>query len=358
MSGKSKAGCPLAHLPYEEQLSFKEDELRRVFGRDVVVHPSPLRSGYRGKVEFVVTPKAMGFRRPGDALSVVDVKESLLLSDNANDVWGKVRESLEGVEGYDLSSHKGFLRYVTVREVSSGEVMVAFTTTSPSEVQDEAFRKVLERVSGFVASAYWLVHDGKADVASGEVRACVGKPYLIESVCGKDFLIGPLTFFQSNVSVAGEVFSRIREVVAGKVLDLFCGVGAISLCVADVAESVVGVESFKPSVDAAVENASLNGVSDVSFVAVSGHEYVKKAIINRESFDTVVVDPPRTGLGPVLSRALARLKPGRIVYMSCNPRSLRDDLASLRGYRLASLEGWDMFPQTSHVECLAVLERE
>ena len=352
-------GCALQQQTYPEQVAQKEQELQRIFGRRVPVHPAPEEFGYRGRMDFLYTEQGLSLRAQGRSFQPVKTPRCLLLSENASRVLADVQERLaqEAFPAYDLHAHRGFLRYVSIREVASGQVMLILTTASPTEDLEDSFRQFLSSLP--VASVYWFVSDAKADDAvRGKVQAQFGQESLQDKVGDRSYNIGPLTFFQSNRAVARQMFSRIKDHVAGRTLDVFCGVGAISLFVADAAQEVVGVELVQESIRAARENAALNNVTNASFLAEPVEDYMRHAIIARESFETVIVDPPRAGLGLRVAKGIAMLGAKTIIYMSCNPRSLRDDLASLRGYRLVSLEGFDMFPQTAHVECLAVLVKE
>lgn len=352
-------GCSLQELSYDEQLAQKAQELGRIFNQQVPVHAAPDEFGYRGRMDFVYTEDGFSLRAKGRALLPVPIRQCLLLSEHAAAIFAEVQERLAkaAFPAYDLRSHQGFLRYVSLRETASGELMLIFTTATPSEEQRESFLLFLSSLP--VASVYWFISDKKSDDAvCGKITAVIGQEALTERIGGIDYRIGPQTFFQSNREVAEQMFSRIKDEVAGRVLDVFCGVGAISLFVADKASGVVGVELVEESIRAARENAHLNAIENAAFLAEPVGEYVRHAVLAKESFDTIVLDPPRIGAGGDVMRGLCMLGAEKIVYMSCNPRSLRADLAALRGYRLVSLEGFDMFPQTDHVECLAILVKE
>lgn len=351
-------GCSSQDLTYGEQLEGKRSLLGRIFGFDVEVHGAPKEFGYRSRMDFLISSEGLCLRRKGRSFAAVPVERCLLVSDEANAVLAKAREAIlsSGLPAYDLRTHSGLLRYLTLREDASGSFMLVLTTAEPDD--EGGVRSLLSSLHAFSQSAYWVVHAGKGDDVSGEVRACLGEESLSEELLGLSFSVYPSTFFQSNRAVAQRMFSVIRDLVSGRLLDLYCGVGAISLIAASSCASVVGVEANADSIRSARENASSNGVSSVSFLVSSVDAFVAEAARAKERFDTIVVDPPRTGLGPVVARGLPLLGASRIVYMSCNPRTLRDDLPLLSGYRLVSLEGFDMFPQTDHVECLAVLERE
>jgi 23S rRNA (uracil1939-C5)-methyltransferase len=150
------------------------------------------------------------------------------------------------------------------------------------------------------------------------------------------------------------MYSRIAEEAKGKVLDLFSGVGSISLFVAGKVESLTGVEIVEEAVENARINAERNNVSNVQFICADALPFMKE---NAHTFDTLILDPPRTGAHPKVMKAIETCAPERLVYMSCNPSTFRDNVLMLPNYRVTSFEAYDMFPQTPHLETLAVLER-
>ncbi len=357
---KSCGGCDLQDIPYSEQLLLKQKELSRVLGRDVFVNPSPDVTGYRSRMDFICSDAGLGLRAKGDSRKIVPVTNCNLMSEKANELFSKVNSLLRrsGLSVYDLHSKKGFLRYVTIREArSTGQMMLIFTTGEPSSEDEASFRGLLDSLASSVDSIHWFVHTGVSDDAVvGEDCLVIGNPEIVETLLGKDFLISPKTFFQSNLSVAEKMFSSIKKNISGSVLELYCGVGVIAISVADSASSVTAVEKNPDSIIAAKKNAKINDV-EIDFIASDSLDLVREVIKQGRTFDTIIVDPPRTGLGTDVIMGLRALNPEKVIYMSCNPKTLRNDLAMLSGYRVLSLEAYDMFPQTHHVECLAVLER-
>lgn len=339
-------GCSLQELSYDEQILAKKRSAERLFNRSVIVHPSPKEFYYRSKVEFKIEGSKVGFRSKNKTL--VGVHECLLIPERANDAL-----RLFSQEFLSIKPFRGdFLKYLTLRSTASGELMFVLTTSPPSP---DEIPVIDDFLSSFPAeSRYWLVRDQPGDDASGSVFRVYGSDHITESLLGRNFIIRPQTFFQSNPLLASRAFEVIKDHVFGRVLDLYSGVGVISIVVSDSADSVVGVEEVSESVLAAKENASLNNVSNVSFVNDRSDAFLRA---NKGLFDTVVVDPPRAGLGLQVSRSLALMKPKRIVYLSCNPLSLKRDLYLLKEYSLSSLEVFDFFPQTDHYETLAILDR-
>jgi 23S rRNA (uracil-5-)-methyltransferase RumA len=354
-------GCSLQDKLYDEQLALKKELLTRIFGKEVIVHPAPAEFAYRARVDFIIGHQGLGLRENNKPFSIVPVNSCLLLPPRANTCIPKINDLLlvSGLSVYDLQTHEGFLRYVTIKEDAHHDIMLLLTTAHPSATEESACLSLLNGFSSFAKSVYWLVHEGKADdVYSAKIKLRLGEEFLTETILGHDFAVAPMTFFQSNRSVAQMMFAALKKNVSGRTLDLYCGVGAISLSVADVASDIIGVELVKDSVIAARINAKRNNIT-ATFFAEPVHDFVKHAILAKESFDTIIVDPPRTGLGVFVARALPLCKAKTIIYMSCNPLALRDDLQSLLPhYDIISLEGYDMFPQCFHVECLCVLVRK
>jgi 23S rRNA (uracil1939-C5)-methyltransferase len=261
------------------------------------------------------------------------------------------------IQDYDFLEHTGFLRYTILREAKfTGELMVAFTTTNPpSEFQREKFLQLIEEISEKAASVYWLKHEGLSNHSYGEAVKYLGNPHIIEKLGTYQFIIKPDTFFQNNPLFIQQAYDYIKENVSGKVLDLYCGAGAISIYVNDVCKHITGVELVNSSIEAAKENARLNNVENALFFAENVAEFLK----GKHRFDVMVIDPPRSGMSKKIIRRIKRIAPKKIVYMSCNPVTQFNDLIGLSDeYKLEKpIRAYDMFPQTYHIETLAVLSR-
>jgi len=200
-----------------------------------------------------------------------------------------------------------------------------------------------------------ILSEGLADLSYGPVLLDAKRGFIEENLDGTKYRITPNSFFQSNCEVAKTMYTRIREEVRGRVLDLFCGVGSISLFAAGSAESVTGVEINAEAVENAMTNREINGIANAEFIAGDALEFLEKT---QGTFDTLVLDPPRSGMHPKAGEIINRRGPERIVYMSCNPSTFRDDILRMTSYKLEWLEAFDMFPQTPHLETLAVLTRQ
>jgi len=340
-------GCILQNLSYKNQLKLKEKALERL-GIFAKVIPSPKIWGFRNRLDFTASKGKLGFRVKNTWDKVFDVSNCLIMSKEVNQILEKVRflSSELKIPFYDVTSHEGNLRYVVIREGKfTKERMINFITKSEKSISDlmSHFDEV---------SIIHSVNDSLSDISKGRFVSYIGKNYITEELNGIKYIIGPNSFFQTNPYQAKKVFSKIKSIVKGskKVLDLFCGVGGISLYVADVVNEVEGVEIEVESIINANQSKELNKISNVSFEISDVKDFNLKNI-----YDFVIVDPPRQGLTPTLAKKLSNFD--RILYMSCNPVSQIEDLKCLN-HRIVESYAFDMFPHTPHVETLLVLEKK
>lgn len=354
-------GCLLQDHGYAAQVAAKARYLSEHYGRAVDVVPCPDPFGYRNRMDFVKAFGKHGLRKRGKFAHVVDIKGCLLLPEAGSLAYAAVRGIIaaHGIEGYNYIRHEGFLKYTVIRmSRESGELMVILTTVVPTPEQEASFKEVMEEIrrETGAASVWWTTVKGKADMSVGEPRLHIGADHIIDTIAGRRFMIAPNTFFQANTAMAGTLFTRAAQSVQGDVLDLYCGVGVISAIVAPHARSVVGVELNPESVRMARENAALNSIGNAEFHAADAAAWLSQSA---RRFDTVIVDPARPGLGKAAAQLLLELAAQRIIYISCNPLTHKDDLDLLaRQYDIVELKGYDLFPQTPHIEVLSILERK
>ena len=347
--------CRWQGLSYEAQLRYKGDLLERLFSREVKVEPSPRIWYYRNRMDFTIAENAIGMRRYSSFAEVESAEGCLLLSEESDEIIRLSKEFFreKGLKAYDILGKHGFLRYLVVREGKFTGDRLINVVTKEGDFPLESYARALEELAGgFV----WAVNDSPADVSYGEVRAFQGRSYLEEKLAGVAYRIPAFSFFQTNPYQAERMLSCVRAWLrsTGRLLDLYCGVGTFSLALADLAGEVVGIEEDVKAIEAAELNAKLNRIANASFVAGRAEVALPKL---EERFDAAVVDPPRAGLHPRVIRALNRLAPEVIVYVSCNPSSQAEDIKRLQGYELERLSALDMFPHPPHVESLALLTR-
>lgn len=347
-------GCMFQDISYENQLLLKQEYLNSLLSEITSVGPVYAAEpfNYRSRMDMVTAFGKIGLREEGSYRFVVDITECPIMQRSMEDRYKITRSLLGAVEGYDYLKHQGYLRYIVLRQARfTGETMVNFVTANDENRLSDAF----ERLNDSVDSMSQILSPGLADLSYGEVISDIKKGYIEEDFDGIRYRIGPNSFFQSNSLIAREMYRRIKEHVKGRVLDLYSGVGSISLFVAKNAESVTGVELSLESTLSAETNREINNIKNVSFIHADAKEHLKA---NTNAYDTLIMDPPRTGIHPKMLKHIQAMNPEKIIYMSCNPATFKDDAAGLDGYGLTSFEAFDMFPQTPHVETLAVFDRK
>jgi 23S rRNA (uracil-5-)-methyltransferase RumA len=367
-------GCAFQDRLYAAQVEAKAAMLRTIW-RDadlpasvqvpdtrIAMLASPSPFGYRTRMDYVATKGRFGLRRSGRFNYIVELDTCRIIPPAgfaaAKAVWLQSREL--GLPDYNIRSHEGFLRYVVVRRSPDNQFLLAAVTAAGSYEQHMAqmAEQALQRDD--VLSFHWLINATKTDLSFGDVYRHWGAATLPMRVGDRTLQIGPNTFFQNNVHLLLPLLEAAAAAVCAggtpaTVADLYGGVGTIALHLAARVGRLVCVESVSESVALARRNISDNRVANVQAVEAAVDAFLPAQPVG--SFEVVVADPPRTGLGPEVCRELLRIAPGRIVYISCNPLSQAEDLRMLApDYRLRSLQGFDMFPHTPHMEALAVLD--
>jgi 23S rRNA (uracil1939-C5)-methyltransferase len=360
-------------LAYPKQLEIKqqqvEDALRRIGHLDGFemqdIVPAVEQWGYRNKLEFSFGQAddgglVCGFHAPGSWETIVDGR-SLLGSERANAArdavlaWARER----GLSAYDRREQVGLLRNLVVREGRrTGELQVR-VVTSPGEFDDTGLADAVGADS--------LVHTVASGVgettAGGRSTLLDGSPTITEELCGLRFAISSEAFFQTNTEMAERLYGVAAE-FAGlqgweRVYDLFCGIGTIGLSLAGRAGEIWGLEIVEDAIADAIANARRNQIDNAHFFAGDVRLALRELVEKAGKPDVLVVDPPRSGLSQKIVRRIIEAAPKRVVYVSCNPTTLAPNAAQLveAGYVLRSVRPVDMFPQTPHIECVAVLDR-
>ncbi|MDR3237221.1 MAG: 23S rRNA (uracil(1939)-C(5))-methyltransferase RlmD, partial [Spirochaetia bacterium] len=339
-------------ISYENQLLLKKEYLFDLLG-DIApvgeVFPAePFR--YRSRMDMVAAFGKIGLREEGSYRFVVDIAECPIMQGAMEERYISARAALASVEGYNYLRHEGYLRYIVLRQARfTGETMLNLVTASGgNRIPD-----ITASLADSVDSMSLLVNGGMADLSFGDVISDIKKGFIEEDFDGVRYRISPNSFFQSNPLIAREMYRRIKTAVKGRVIDLYSGVGSISLFVADSAESVTGVELSAESVAAAELNRQLNGAENVKFIQMDAKDHIYAA----HRADTLILDPPRSGIHPSMIKHILNMNPERIIYMSCNPAAFKESAAGLEGYKIETFEAFDMFPQTPHVETLAILQK-
>jgi 23S rRNA (uracil1939-C5)-methyltransferase len=343
-------GCSLQHWRYDAQLAWKQGELARVVGDGEIVG-SAKQLGYRNKAKLVAGPGVLGSFAPASH-RLVDMRGCRVPEPAIEPVLETLRGLVAGVPVYDEKAGTGELRHVVVRANVDGEIQVVLVTRTAVELT--AIARELRRRHPEVRGVVQDVNATRGGGVHGwDWRAVDGDPWLFDRVGPVTLRLSPLAFFQVNREQAARLYGDAAGFARdGRVIDLFCGAGGIALTAAAAGAKVVGVEVHP----GAVEDARASSGGTAAFVVGEAAAGLSEAIARLGGVDTIVVDPPRKGLGAAIAPILAAA-PQRIVYVSCDMRSLARDLAALRGYERVALRGYDLMPGTPHLEVLAVLEK-
>ncbi len=368
-------GAPWQVLPYERQLSEKEDQVRDALARlghfeDPPVEPilpAVAQLRYRNKLEYSFGEDeegelVLGFHRPGRFDLIDDVSLDVLASERVDELREAVKAwcRAEGLSTWDRRAQQGLLRNLVVREGRRTGQLQARVVTSPGS----SFRVDELAALAPADSFLWTRAGGVAETTrEGETEVVKGAAHIEEELAGLRLRISPDAFFQTNTEMAERLYGTAAE-LAGlsgreRVLDLFCGIGTIALVLALDAGEVWGVEIVEEAVADAIENARLNGVDNAKFFAGDVRLAMRPLLEQSGRPDVVVVDPPRAGLSQKVVRRVLEAEAQRIVYVSCNPTTLAPNARQMvdAGYELKTVRPVDMFPQTPHIECVALLER-
>ncbi len=390
-------GCKLMHIRYEAQLQYKQKKVKDAlehlgdFINPPVAPAVPCSDPfhYRNKIEFSFSnmryllaeelsmetldrPKdfALGFHTPGNFEKVIDIDYCYLAKESMNRVLKLTREFVlaNALVPYSAKAHTGYLRNLVVRfSENREEVMVNLVTSWYDEDIMQRYRKHLESgMEGVKMTVLNNVTQRLNSVATGDEEFTLsGDGYITERLGSLDFRISANSFFQTNSSQAEVLYNAILEVGGLKpgdtVYDLYCGTGTITLYLAKHCRQIIGLEVVESSINDARSNAELNGIANAAFYKVDLKDF--HALLGTlDSFDipgVIITDPPRAGMQPKALATMIRLRPRRIVYVSCNPASLARDGKEIcaHGYTLLSVQPVDMFPHTSHIESVACFER-
>ena len=373
-------GCTYQNLPYEKQVEMKEAQIHAMMDAAVDgdyiwegVKESPVREAYRNKMEFSFGdeykdgPLALGMHKRGSFHDIVNVTECKIVDEDFRRIIKAVLEFATdtGLPYYHRMRHTGFFRHLLVRKaVRTGEILIDLVTTSETQL-DEA--RLVEKLTGLsydgkLAGILHTTNNSLADVVKDEgTKILYGQDYFYEELLGLKFKITPFSFFQTN-SLGAEVLyeaarSYIGETKDKVIFDLYSGTGTIAQILAPVAKKVVGVEIVEEAVEAAKENAALNGLDNCTFWAGD----VLKVIDDLgEVPDLIVLDPPRDGVHPKALEKIIDFGVERMVYIACKPTSLARDLELLqgRGYQVERIGCVDLFPSTVHVETVVLLSHK
>lgn len=372
-------GCVWRHIDYNEECKIKRqkviDAVERIGGIDTKINPimrCDKTDRYRNKAQFPVGRDKNGKLLIGfyafHSHRIVDCADCALQPKIFSEVVEVTREFVEktGASVYDERTGKGRLRHLYIRmgEITN-ELMVCYVVNGNGLKGEDLLVKMLrERLPNLKTVVFNSNKENSNVVLGAKNRTAYGNGYITDELCGLKFKISPFSFWQVNRAQAERLYGKAKEYAkltgSEVLLDLYCGTGTIGLSMAKDCKRLVGVEIIEDAVRDAENNAAENGITNAEFICLDAESAAVKLKENGLSPDVVIVDPPRKGCGEELVKTIAKMKPDRVVYVSCDPATLARDLKYFDslGYKTEEVTPVDMFPKTAHVESAALISRK
>ena len=315
-------GCNLFHISYERENFLKENYIKRLFKDIPTTYTCLERYNYRNKVTFHVTNEKIGFYKE-NTNSLIEINNCLLLKEEIN-------KFLKELKKINLKN----IKELTIKEGDNESLLL--------NIKGNISIKDLESLKKYPKLKTIYVND----------KLVYGSGYIKITLDNKEYLINALAFFQVNTKGAEALYRKIKEYLKGfdKVLDLYCGIGSIGIFASDVVKKIIGIEINKEAVLCAREVIKLNNIKNYEI-----HQGDASTI--KDSFDVVIVDPPRSGLSDKVIANLQNMASKKIIYVSCNPSTLKRDILKLNNYKLEKIDIFNMFPLTKHIECICLLKK-
>lgn len=370
-------GCALRHMDYEQELALKQAHvqscLTRIGGQTISALPitgAAQTDGYRNKVQFPVQEQdgcpVAGFFS-GKTHRVIPVRPCRIQPDCADAIRGAVLAWMEQyhIRAYDEQTHTGYIRHIYIRfGAESGQILVCIIANCAQLPKKKQLVAALLAAEPGITTIVFSPNTKKGNTVLGtEFHPLYGDGTITDTLCGLQFRLSAPAFYQVNHAQAERLYEKAVQ-LAGltgneTVLDLYCGTGTITLCLARHAKKAIGVEIVPQAIEDAKFNAAQNGMENAEFFCMDAGQAAKMLADRRTRPDVIVVDPPRKGVSADVIEAISAMAPQRVVYVSCDPATLARDLKLLTaaGYTLQTAEAFDLFPRCAHVETVVLLSK-
>lgn len=367
-------GCQMMNLAYNDQIKYKQKMLGQLLSKLCKVSPviemeNPYH--YRNKVQMAFKKISSKQIYSGIYQSKTDtvtkVSECLLDDKRADAIIATVTKLVLSfkLEPYDFIRQQGYIRHILVRTgVNTDEIMVVLVTTTAMFPSKTKFINALLSRHPEITTVVHSFNPPSNGLVMGEREEVLfGKGYITDKLCDLTFRISPRSFYQVNPSMTEKLYTKAVELAeiknGDRVLDAYCGTGTISLIAAAKGADVIGVELNTEAYNDAVVNAKLNGIENVQFFNDDAGTFIKGLTENKDKVDVVILDPPRAGSTRTFISCVSELAPEKVVYVSCNPVTLKRDLDFFRykGYKPVVIQPVDMFPHTHHVETIVLMTK-
>ncbi len=371
---ESCGGCLYQGTPYEEQLSIKEDHVRKIFekrnitcGEFAGIEAAPRIYSYRNKMDYtfgdeiIDGPMTLGMHKRKQFMSIVTTDQCQIVPEDFNKI---LIATLKFARDHDYSfyhkkSHTGLLRHLVLRAgENTEELLVNIVTTTQAEFDEQAFTKMILNLDTQLDKVGILrtVYNGASDfIYMDDIKLLWGQDHYTENLLGLKFKVNPDSFFQTNTKAIERLYRDAVDLMSkggeSTVFDVYCGTGTISLAVSKYVKKVYGIELVPESVEAARENAGINNIENCEFL--EGDAFAVMDSLDLKP-DSLILDPPRAGLHQKAVRKIIEYDLPEIIYVSCNPKTFAENMESLKyaGYKLAYVKPYDNFPFTKHTELL------
>ncbi len=363
-------GCKFWNVSYKAELDYKrqkvEDSLRRIGGITLDVPPvlgAESVFDYRNKGQFPVSEAGIGLYAK-HSHRVIDVSKCMIQDSETENVLKCIREWMKeyNIPPYNEEKNEGCVRHIYTRSADSGKLVCIVTNGKELPFKDELIEKLTQNIPG-LSGILQNINSKKTNVVLGkDFKTLWGEDFIIDSIGNSRFKISPHSFYQVNKKQTEVLYGVARDFaqLSGNeiVWDLYCGIGTIGQFMADKAKEIIGIEVVPEAIENAKENKNLNKIQNAKYYCGTAEGVAPK--LKGHPPDVVILDPPRKGCEESLLKTVAKTKAKKIVYVSCKPSTLARDLKILEGlgYKTKKIQPVDMFPRTTHVECVSLLTRE
>lgn len=373
-------GCRYQNISYEDELELKKTGIENLFeNKNLDIKIDKITGNkdiyaYRNKMEFTFGdeykegPLTLGLHQRGKFFETITVDKCNICHSDFTKILSATLEFFNNTDlnFYNTRSHIGELRHLIIRRSTTrGELMVNLVTSSQKEIPIYEFKNILLDLDlkGKIVSVLHTIDDNVGNAISpDEINLIYGRDYIIEDILDLEFMISPFSFFQPNTKMAEYIYSRAQEIVSKdeglNIFDLYSGTGTIAQLIADVQEKVTAMEIVPEAVETAKKNAKTNDLNNIEFLCGDAFKILKEMEIEDKP-DIIIIDPSRAGLEKA-AEEIIEIKPEKLIYISCNPVTFARDVEKFieSGYKIESLEMVDQFSRTSHIETIALLQKE
>lgn len=368
-------GCQIQHMSNDAQMRFKQktiDALMKPFGKPEPILTMDHPYGYRNKNNMTFglnkERQVIGGLYAQNSHHIIPMDRCLIHDPKADEIVQTIKDYMKStkMQPYNEDTGHGFLRHVLIKVGKvSGEIMVVLVAASSVFQGKNNFLKALRKAHPEITTMILNVNTRNDSMVLGnQEKVLFGKGTITDTLCGLEFEISARSFYQINPVQTEKLYSKAIEMadLTGKetVIDAYCGIGTIGLIASKKAGKVIGVEENNDAVKDAIRNSKRNGVKNARFHQGDAGEFMVQMAARGEKADVVIMDPPRSGSDEAFLSSVVKLKPKRVVYVSCNPETQARDLKYLvkNGYEVEGIQPVDMFPQTVHVEAVTKLVRK